>query len=90
MAQDAFARLKPPEGLTPLQIDSWRNLVAKVARAVKVLPAPRSADVPVDAHRVEEGERIGTIRDEALALATDTKNGEVVEMVTRILDEVGA
>lgn len=89
-AQDAFARLRPPEGLTALQVDSWRDVVAKVARAVKVLPAPRSADVPTDSKRTAAEDRIGTVREEALLLANETGNPGVIAMVTEALDKVGA
>lgn len=89
-ASGAFARLQPPEGLSPVEVDSWRERVAAVARAVKVLPAPRSADVPTASQRVDEDEVVGTIRDEAMALAEETKNPAVIELVTKTLDEVGA
>ncbi len=86
-AQDAFVRLRPPEGLSPGVIDSWRFSVAKVARAVKVLPAPRASDIPVSSHRAEH--KVGTIRQEAIKLARETKNEEVLKYVTQVLDEVG-
>lgn len=89
-ARGAFARLRPPEGLPATEVDAWRQAVAKVAMAVKVLPAPRSADVPADSHRVDLGDKIGTIREEALALAADSDNQTVVQLTTQILDEVGA
>lgn len=89
-ARGAFARLRPPEGLPAAEVDAWRQAVAKVAMAVKVLPAPRAADVPADSHRVDLGEKIGTIREEALALATDSDNPAVVQLTTQLLDEVGA
>lgn len=88
-AQGAFARLRPPEGATPDAVASWREEVAKVARAVKVLPSLRSDDVPAASTRVD-GARAGTIREEALSLAEGTKNPQVVELVSRLLDEVGA
>lgn len=89
-AVGAFARLRPPEGMTAAEIDSWRIHVAKHARAVKVLPAPRAADVPGEAQRVDEDEIVGTIREEAVAMAKETKNPDVLKLVTKILDEVGA
>lgn len=89
-AKGAFARLRPPEGMTPAEIDSWRIHVAKHAKAVKVLPAPKAADVPGEVQRVGEDEVVGTIREEAIALAKETKNKDVLKLVLSVLDEVGA
>lgn len=89
LARDAFARLKPPEGTSPDAVTSWRDSVAKVARAVRVVATPTAAAVPVASTRVDETE-VGSIREEALQLAEETKNPHVVELVARLLDEVGA
>lgn len=87
-AVDAFVRLRPQEGMAPVAIASWRDSVARVARAVKVLPAPRAADVPAASHRPEV--KVGSIREESLKLAEEAGNEAVLAMVTTILDEVGA
>lgn len=88
-ASGAFVRLKPPDGLPQNQIDSWRRQVAKVAKAVKVLSSRYDADVPTDSIRTEKGEKIGTVRQEAILLAKETKNAKVLKLVTEILDQVG-
>jgi hypothetical protein len=88
-ARDAFARLRPPEGTSPDAVSSWRAVVEKVARAVKVLPSLHADDVPAASTRVGEGEEPGTIREEATALAAETGNPDVVSLVGRLLDEVG-
>jgi len=90
LAQDAFARLRPPEGTSPDAVASWREGVAKVARAVKVLPSLRGDDVPNASTRVDVDEKVGSIREEAMGLAEETKNPHVVALVKRLLDEVGA
>lgn len=90
LAQDAFCRLRPGEAVTPDQVASWRDSVARVARAVRVVPAPRAAAVALDAARVGEGERVGTFREEATALARETKAPDVEALVLRLLDEVEA
>lgn len=89
-ARGAFARLAPPEGLTEDEVASWRQSVALVAKAVKVLPQPKAADVPMDASRPVEDEEVGTIREEAMALAEATKSKRIIKQVSDILDEVGA
>lgn len=88
-AHNAFCRIRPPKGLTDAEIDSWAYSVRKIAKALTVLPAPRSADVPDDAQRVGEDEVVGTVREEALKLAKETGKDAVVKMTTQILDEVG-
>lgn len=89
-ARGAFARLVPPEGLPEEQIDSWRQSVEAVAKAVKVLPQPKSDEVPVAASRIDEGDKVGTIREEAIAIARETGKEEVVKQTESLLDEVGA
>jgi hypothetical protein len=89
-AQDAFARLRPPEGTSGDAIASWRDLVARVALAVRVVAPPRAALVPMASTRVDAGERVGSVREEALALATETDDDAVVALVTTLLDEVSA
>lgn len=89
-ARGAFVRIRPPEGLTEDQIDSWRRSAAKVARAVKVLPAPKAAEVPVASHRPDTSAvKVGSIRVEAMKLARETENKGVLALTKRILDEVG-
>lgn len=88
-ALGAFCRIRPPDGLSEHEVASWRHLVSQVALAVKVLPTPKDADVPDDSKRIEEGEHVGSIRQEALQLAEETKNPLVMSLVTEILDQVG-
>lgn len=88
-AVGAFVRLQPPEGLTADQTTSWRDAATLVAKAVKVLPAPRSAEVPEDAKRVDDEEQVYGIREEAEILAAMTEKPDVIALVGRILDEVG-
>jgi hypothetical protein len=85
-AKGAFARLRPPPGLSAEEIESWRILVAKVARAVKVLPSQHAAAVPAASHRSEHA--VGTIREEAIKLAKESANPDVLPLVKKILDEV--
>lgn len=88
-ARGAFARLRPPEGTSPEVIASWRASVARVARAVKVLAAPRSEEVPAASTRVDAEEKVGSLRQETLALARATENPFVVDLTKKLLDEAG-
>lgn len=90
LAQDAFVRLQPSEDMTPEMIADWRASIAKVARAVHVLPQRRSADVALASKRVDEDETVGSIREEAIAIATEMGDSEVIDLVKRTLDEVKA
>lgn len=85
----AFVRLKPTAEMSEEAIEEWRLSVLKVAKAVKVVPPPKSEDVPLAAGRVEEVEEVGTIREEAIQVAKETGNKEVVKVVKSILDETG-
>lgn len=87
-AKDAFCRLRPTEVLSPGVIESWRHSVAKVARAVKVLPGPKAEAVSQSAHRPEH--KVGTIREESIKIAEETGNKDVIVFVKKVLDEVGA
>lgn len=89
VARGAFCRLRPPEGLSEHETASWLQQVAAVAIAVKVLPSPKAADVPNEAQRALEGEKVGTIREEAMSLAKQTKNEAVISLTKKILDDVG-
>lgn len=89
LAQDAFARLRPPEGSPPDVVASWRDSVARVARAVRVLPTRFDASVPLAAERDDDRVEVGSFRDEALALARETKNDAVVDLVALICDTNG-
>jgi hypothetical protein len=90
LAQGAFCRLAPPEDMAPDEVASWRDQVARVARAVRVLPQLRSADVALTNARACEDERVGSIREEAEALAAETGDSAVKALVSAALDEVGA
>lgn len=86
-ARGAFCRLRPSEDMTSDEVSSWRESVAAIALAVKVLPTPKAAEVPDDLRR--PGETVGTIREEAMRLAEETGDKHVVKLVTEILNEVG-
>lgn len=86
----AFVRLQPPEGMTPDAVAAWRDQVAKVARAVRVLPQLTAADVALANKRAGEDEVVGSIREEAEAIAAEMGDPEVIDLVKRTLDEVGA
>jgi len=87
----AFVRLRPPEGTTPEEVSAWREEVSRRARAVRVIPPPRAADVPLASTRVDAAaEKVGSFREEALSLARETGVDGVEALVLRILDEVGA
>ncbi len=88
-ARGAFARLRPPEGTTGEQTAAWREAVARVAQAVRVVPPPRAALVPAASDRSDAGP-VGSIREEATALAEETGDTTVKQLVAAILDEVGA
>lgn len=88
-AAGAFARLRPPEGMAADEVATWRDRVASVARAVRVVSAPRAAAVPLASTRVDE-EPVGTVREEALLLARETGDAEVEALTARLLDEAGA
>lgn len=90
LAQDAFARLRPPEGTDPETVASWREAVSRVARAVRVVPPPKAALVPAASDRSDNSEHVGTVREEATRLAAETENEAVIANVKRILDEVDA
>lgn len=90
LAQDAFARLRPPEGTDPEVIASWRESVARVAVAVRVVPPPKAALVPAASDRSDVDDPVGTIREEATRLAEETGSEAVKANTKRILDEVGA
>lgn len=90
LAQGAFVRLQPAEDMTPDAITAWRDRVATVARAVRVLPQVKAADVALASVRVDEDDRVGSIREEAEALAAETGDEDVIRLVRQTLDEVGA
>ena len=86
-AQDAFVRLRPPEGTTPDETSSWAILVRRRAKAVRVLPAPRSAAVPIEVARAEGTPVLG-IREEALAIAQESGDPELIALVGQVLGEL--
>ena len=86
----AFVRLRPPEGTSPEEVSSWRlRTLAAGARAVRVLPAPAAALVPVSSDR-SGAEAAESFREEALKLAEETGDIAVLALAKKILDEVGA
>lgn len=87
-AQGAFARLKVPEDLGPVETDVWRRSVAAVARAYRVLPPPRSAVLAAVLSRGNTNAMQG-VREEALALARAAGDPELLADVERTLSEVG-
>ena len=78
LARGAFVRLRPPPDHPPEATARWRGQVAHVARAVRVVPAPRSAAVPDNAKRVDPEQDVA---DEAIKLARETKDPEVIALV---------
>jgi len=85
MAQDCFARLQPPVDHPPHETASWRVQVAAVARAVRVLAPPRSAEPS----KREEHEPASSVRDEAVALARREPRDEgLVSLVESILSQM--
>lgn len=88
-AQDAFARLRPTPGTDPAVVASWRDSVARVARAVRVVAPAQAAAVPLASTRVDDA-AVGTVREEALRLAAETGDARVEALVAKLLDEVGA
>jgi hypothetical protein len=83
-ARNAFARLKPPEDHPSDQTAVWRDSVAAIALAVRVVAQPKRLGVV----RAEKREPGGDIRREATELAAATKNPEVTKLVESILSEV--
>ena len=86
-AQDAFVRLRPPEGTTPDETSSWAILARKRAKAVRVLPVPRSAVVPIEVARADGAPVLG-IREEAIAIAEESGDSELLALVQRVLGEL--
>lgn len=87
-AKGAFCRLRPGIGHTPEEIESWRDSVARVALAVKILPSPKAADVPAASHRPDY--KVGTFREETMKIVNETENKDAIKLVKTILDKVGA
>jgi hypothetical protein len=86
-ARGAFARLRPPESLSPAETRSWAESVRAVARAVRVLPTRRSALLTPT--RVGEDIRpIGTIREEVRDLVREADDLDLHDVVEGILSEV--
>lgn len=83
-ARGAFARIRPPADHPPEAITEWRGKVSKVARAVHVVPPPRSVIVPSNAKRADPE---ADVVAEALAIARETKDPEVVALVQEAFDQ---
>jgi hypothetical protein len=88
-AAGAFARLRPPEGTTPDQVDAWRDVVALKAIEVMVLPIPQADDVPLAEARSPRADEVGTFRAEAERLAKES-GPDVEVFVNACLDGDGA
>lgn len=88
-AKEAFARLRPPTDHPEHETAAWRAVVAGVAVAVRVLPAPRTADVTALSTRPgEAGDK--SFAEEARDLAAEHPDPELPALVDRILAQVGA
>lgn len=85
-ARGAFARLRPPDGHPEDETRSWRDVVAGIAIAARVVPNPRRAAVPRPA--VIADTAATDIREEAMRLARETGDVGTVTLVETILDEV--
>ncbi len=86
-ARGAFARIRPPEALSPEETRSWADSVRAIAKAVHVLPTRRSALLPGAPTRVGE-EPIGSIRDEVYKLVGEMGDTELHGVVEGIMSEV--
>lgn len=88
-ARLAFVRLRPPADLPPAETRAWADSVRAVARAVRVLPTPKSALVPrqtaVDAEGTDEQRR--DIRDECMTLARKSGDPELEALCEKLLSE---
>lgn len=89
-ARGAFVRIRPNEETNPEELSQWRESVARVAVAVRVVPPPKAALVPAASDRSDVDDPIRTIREEATRLAEETGSEAVKANTKRILDEVGA
>jgi len=89
-ARGAFARIRPPAGTSSNAVTEWRERVDRVAQAVRVMAAPKAADVPLASTRVDAVVKLGSFREEAIRLAKETNDPEIEAFVLRKLDEVGA
>lgn len=86
-ARNAFARLRPPADHPEDETRSWRDSVAAQAIAVRVLPPPRRAAIPLPALAALTP-AVG-IREESLRLAAETGDPAVLELTESVLAEVG-
>lgn len=85
-ARGAFARLKPPETLSPTETQSWAAEVRAIARAVRVLPTRRSATLPTSSR--EDVVPVGTIREEINDLIREADDLDLFTLNEEILAEV--
>lgn len=89
VARDAFARIRPPEGMSAAETRSWVDSVRSVARAVRVLPARRAAEVPTKSTRVDlAGKPVGTVREEVADLVREADDPDLATICEAILAEV--
>ncbi len=86
-AKGAFARLRPPETMLAPETRSWRDDVAGIAIAVRVVPQARRPTGVLRPSALSPRPSEG-IREEATILARETGDADVVAMVESILSEV--
>ncbi len=86
-ARGAFARLRPPEALSPTETQSWADSVRAIAKAVRVLPTRRAAALSTST-RMDVGMPTGTIREEIDALIREADDLDLFTLNEEILAEV--
>lgn len=87
-----FVRLRPPPDTAPEVVERWRASVAEYARAVKVLPTPRSAVIAQTSTRVEEPTTRVDVRAVVASLVEESTSSDKPALhafAERIMSEVG-
>lgn len=85
-ARGAFARLRPPETLGPVETRAWSDSVRAIAYAVRTLPSRRSAHLSTST-RVDV-KPVGTVREEVIELVAGSGDLELYDIVNAIMSEV--
>ena len=85
-AEGAFCRLRPPEDTPAADVASWASAAREKALAVRVVPVQRSAAVPVDFAR--PGGSVRGVAEEAVEIARESGDPELLALVERVLAEV--